>query len=268
MGFLKSIGSALASPATALGGASSSGFGGFLAGVPLIGEGFAMEDQQAFNSAEATKNRDFTSSEAEKNRQFQRYMSNTAYQRQTNDLEKAGLNRILGMSGVGASTPSGATAQGSQATSGIATPSGATAKTIELMHELTDAKIDKIRSETENTDADTLLKGIQGTKIKSDEDLNRAIQNLKEVQLGRDMISLDLDKKYSSYERLFKLIESGTVSLKNATSIVKEITGSILDWKKFLFNKNKPTTPKPLKKKVENYGPKGEHKSTRYEELY
>ena len=38
-------------------------------------------------------------------------MSSTAFQRQTKDLEAAGLNRILGMSGSGAATPGGSMAQ-------------------------------------------------------------------------------------------------------------------------------------------------------------
>lgn len=62
---------------------------------------------------------------AEKNRDWQEYMSNTAYQRAANDLEKAGLNRILAL-GNPSTTPSGATAAISRpsiAQSGIAAAS-------------------------------------------------------------------------------------------------------------------------------------------------
>lgn len=44
---------------------------------------------------------------ARENRDWQEMMSNTAHQRETKDLEAAGLNRILGMGGGGSSTPSG-----------------------------------------------------------------------------------------------------------------------------------------------------------------
>lgn len=61
----------------------------------------------------------FTADEAQKQRDFEEYMSSTAYQRQVKDMQAAGINPAMAMSGSGASTPSGASASSVAPQSGV-----------------------------------------------------------------------------------------------------------------------------------------------------
>lgn len=84
------------------------------------------QKQMDFQRLMMEKSMNFNSSEALKNREWQEYMSNTAHQREIKDLQAAGLNPVLSVSGGnGAPVTSGATA------ASVGVPSGAKGDTDE-----------------------------------------------------------------------------------------------------------------------------------------
>ena len=84
--------------------------------VSAVSQKHAAEDANATNIRLQQEANAFSAEEAQKNRDWQEEMSNTAIQRQMNDLQAAGLNPALAANYSGASTPSGsyASAQAAQ----------------------------------------------------------------------------------------------------------------------------------------------------------
>lgn len=122
-----------------------------------------QDDQQEFNAEEAQLNRD-----------WQERMSNTAHQREQWDLRQAGLNPILtATGGMGAATPSGATAS-----SGIASQSnpleGAVASALAVQRQ--EQEIANLKAVEEKTKAETIAVAQQGMTSSMD-------YNLKERQI-------------------------------------------------------------------------------------
>lgn len=81
----------------------------------MASQGQEAVENRLFNSEEAAKAREFAAAEAQKNRDWQETMSSTAWQRTVADLQKAGLNPILAYAQGSSSTPTGSSAQSSQA---------------------------------------------------------------------------------------------------------------------------------------------------------
>lgn len=86
-----------------------------------------QDENRKWNSEAADKLNAFNAAEAQKDRDFQKMMSDTAYQRAVKDLQAAGLNPALAYMNLSpAVTPSGSTASGSKANSDTSLANGLT----------------------------------------------------------------------------------------------------------------------------------------------
>lgn len=99
--------------------------------------------------------------EARKNRSFQKAMSNSAHQREVEDLRAAGLNPILSAGGKGASTPGGAQGSIHDLSSGMAHGASSSLTSAQAARASLDARLsrDALKYYDKNPEAKKTLAG-------------------------------------------------------------------------------------------------------------
>lgn len=179
---------------------------------------YSQNQQNDFNAQQAQINRDYNTAEAEKNRQWQENMSNTAIQRQTQDLIKAGINPILASSLGGSAVTAGSQASGTAATS--AGLMGINMKDM-MSTALTQSQIENMR-------ADTDLKYKQTGKSE------------KEIETME--INNRINKAVSEAEIALKNAQTGTQKAQAKKTLVDTITQEYYNWHVQMYGSAPDTT--------------------------
>lgn len=160
--------------------------------------------------------------EAEKNRDFQEEMSNSAFQRQVQDMRLAGINPMLAAKVGGASTPTGS--QASQ--SDFVTPAvnaGTSAYNASLQTQA-------VKANVENTNADTVKKGEEAELIRIEKNKAAASAPLIEQQTATSAAQA---KQYEAQVRLTdtqvsKVLEE-TAHIKSDRARVEAATNELVE---------------------------------------
>lgn len=179
---------------------------------------YQQNEQNDYNALQAQINRDFNSAEAEKNREWQEEMSNTAIQRQTLDLIKAGINPTIA-SGLGGS----AITAGSQASGTAATSAGLMNMNMKDMMSTA-----LTQSQIENMRADTDLKYKQTGKSE------------KEIETME--INNRINKAVSEAEIALKNAQTATQKAQAKKTLVDTITQEYYNWHVQMYGSAPDTT--------------------------
>jgi hypothetical protein len=196
------------------------------AAATLLVGGLGYLGQQDTNSA--------NQGNAQAQMDFQERMSNTAYQRQTKDMEAAGLNPMLAyMKGGGASTPSGAMATYQSPVSGAA--QAATSAQIPSNIRSTQATAKQTGAQTEYlTGSQTELTNTQINNLRTENDKAKAVidnlrieyQNLVKQGLNLTEVGNQIRKNIdlmSSQIYNFDMISSNTYVLTEINKLEKQL---------------------------------------------
>lgn len=197
-------------PEALIGGAVIGGLGNFFG---------AKEDSKAQKAANEANLQS-----AREQMVFQREMSNTAYQRGMQDMEKAGLNPMLAFSQGGASSPSGAMATSQPASQGYGRAMSKTAQ--EGIN--TAAQYNQMTNQTAQTQSNIGLQTTASAKNVADakaSELNainteaRTKETLQNTKQGKSKFELEqkmreTDQKYQEAEKWLDMFTKGAGAIK------------------------------------------------------
>lgn len=180
--------------------AALGGIGGFFLGGPA-GAALGAGIGQSYTNANLTRETNaLNQAEAQKQMDFQAQMSNTAHQREKDDLLAAGLNPTLSAGGNGSSTPSGAAA-------------GLTAPKIELPDMMAyGVSIKQLEQADRRLDIEDRNSTASIAKSLSDTDLNK----MKKILLQKGMVRAELEGEGSKIlKNILQFLKKGAREVPN-----------------------------------------------------
>ena len=190
-----------------------------------VGGAFGFLGQQDTNVSSAEIARDTTSAnmaESQRNREFQERLSNTAYQRQVEDMKSAGLNPMLAyIKGGGASSPAGSTGQAVNAQYTSPIQGAASYRLTSAQAAKTEAEKPKVEAETSNINKISDKIDQEISNLKTDQDKTKAV--IDNLRVERD----NLIKQGYNLTEVGNQLRASVVNLKAQSQNFYALTESI-----------------------------------------